>query len=468
VFSVAYFLEIVLGYSIIDYTHDANGNLFIDSSRNGEFCYDIFNQLDTVVFDNSPDSHYIAFGYNADGLRIRKDYHYTYWDNCDGGGVGQEMGGEGPSSDTAGEGDNIDGGGDSLCLFLGRQFKRYIREKPGGKVLAEYNDDEPRRCKFKFIYAGDQRIAMYDEFNRLHFYLNDHLGSARLVIDTIGTVIDKYSRYYAFGDAESQTVSTNQAYRYTGKPYDDDGSFDLYYYGARYYDPELGRFIAVDALSAKYTEWSPYTYSLNNPLKYFDFNGKDVAFFIDKDVGTIKYGHAFFGVGSDKEGWTLFSIDAPQKSGVLERVFGRLDTELSKIREDEYTVSEMIAKNREIVFAEFIRYDVDDAIVVKTPKEEDLKIINHLMELFNNPETRPKFNGLLSNCLKQGIDIINYVKTNFSSGISPRNVFRKNADRIRGRRTPIWNQTHLETSKRYTKSWLERNYGKAGHRTYYE
>jgi len=91
---------------------------------------------------------------------------------------------------------------------------------------------------------------MYDQSGNLHFYLNDHLGSARVVIDSVGTVKDMYKRYYAYGDAAEQTVSTGQKYRYTGKPFDDEGAFDLYYYGARYYDPRLGQFIAVDLFTS--------------------------------------------------------------------------------------------------------------------------------------------------------------------------------------------------------------------------
>jgi len=90
----------------------------------------------------------------------------------------------------------------------------------------------------------------------------------------VGTVKDMYKRYYAYGDAAEQTVSTGQKYRYTGKPFDDEGAFDLYYYGARYYDPRLGRFIAVDPSASKYPSGSPYAYTLDNPLNYNDPDGK--------------------------------------------------------------------------------------------------------------------------------------------------------------------------------------------------
>jgi hypothetical protein len=87
-----------------------------------------------------------------------------------------------------------------------------------GKVLAEYEDDGFYR-KYSFIYAGDQRIAMLDQFNNLHFYLNDHLGSARLVIDSAGTIKDNYTKCFAYGAPEKEVVSSDQQYKYTGKPW---------------------------------------------------------------------------------------------------------------------------------------------------------------------------------------------------------------------------------------------------------
>jgi len=63
---------------------------------------------------------------------------------------------------------------------------------------------------------------------------------------------------------------SNHHYKYTGKPLDDDGGLGIYYYGARYYDARIGRFLAVDPLKNKYPSWSPYVYCANNPLKYID------------------------------------------------------------------------------------------------------------------------------------------------------------------------------------------------------
>jgi uncharacterized protein RhaS with RHS repeats len=82
----------------------------------------------------------------------------------------------------------------------------------------------------------------------------------------------------------------------------------LYYFGARYYDPEVGRFIGVDPLSEEYPGWSPYVYCLNNPLKNIDPDGRDVIVLNDED-GAYGFGHNAVVVGNDDDGWTYYSYD---------------------------------------------------------------------------------------------------------------------------------------------------------------
>jgi RHS repeat-associated protein len=98
------------------------------------------------------------------------------------------------------------------------------------------------------------------------------LGSAAVVINSSGTVRDKH-KYQAFGGSDGASVGLGQAYRYTGKPLDEELDLDWYCYGARYYDPSIGRFPSIDPLHGKSPGWSPYGYCMNNPLRYIDPNG---------------------------------------------------------------------------------------------------------------------------------------------------------------------------------------------------
>ena len=114
---------------------------------------------------------------------------------------------------------------------------------------------------------------MLDDQGNVYYYLNDHLGSAAVVINSSGTVRDKH-KYQAFGGSDGSSVVLGQAYRYTGKPLDEEFDLDWYYYGARYYDPSIGRFPSIDPLHGKYPGWSPYAYCLNNPLRLVDPDGR--------------------------------------------------------------------------------------------------------------------------------------------------------------------------------------------------
>ncbi|MEZ5048503.1 MAG: RHS repeat-associated core domain-containing protein [Saprospiraceae bacterium] len=61
-------------------------------------------------------------------------------------------------------------------------------------------------------------------------------------------------------------------YRFTGK--EEDVETGLYYYGARYYDPKLSIWMSVDPLADKYPSLSPYNYTMNNPLRFTDSDGR--------------------------------------------------------------------------------------------------------------------------------------------------------------------------------------------------
>ena len=71
---------------------------------------------------------------------------------------------------------------------------------------------------------------------------------------------------------------TDNKYKFTGKERDIETNYD--YFGARYYDSRIGRWLSIDPLAEKYPGWSPYNYTLNNPIINFDPNGKYTKSFI--------------------------------------------------------------------------------------------------------------------------------------------------------------------------------------------
>jgi len=116
-----------------------------------------------------------------------------------------------------------------------------------------------------------------------HYYLKDHQGNNRVVINQAGTV-EQVTHYYPFGGLMGESTSGGvQPYKYNGKELDRVHGLDLFDYGKRHYDAVLGRWHSVDPLANKHPQLTPYAYCANNPLKYIDPDGRDV-----KPAGTAE------------------------------------------------------------------------------------------------------------------------------------------------------------------------------------
>ncbi|MGH9316586.1 MAG: RHS repeat-associated core domain-containing protein [Thermoanaerobaculia bacterium] len=105
------------------------------------------------------------------------------------------------------------------------------------------------------------------------FYAADHLGSTNLVLSSSGTVLEK-SDYLPFGQTLSRTGSLNQRYKFNGKERDVETGFS--YYGARYYDSSMGRFLSPDPFVQDPYDgqsFNRYSYVRNNPLNRIDPTG---------------------------------------------------------------------------------------------------------------------------------------------------------------------------------------------------
>ncbi|RJQ49599.1 MAG: hypothetical protein C4538_02020 [Nitrospiraceae bacterium] len=126
----------------------------------------------------------------------------------------------------------------------------------------------------KYIFAGTQRIAEVRGADT-YYYHTDHLQSSHVITDQTGANVEQVS-YYPYGDMNGpHTGSVNLRYKYAGHEYE-GAEIGLYYMGARYYDPKLGRFISADTIVPEpfYPQsLNRYAYAYNNPVMLRDLDG---------------------------------------------------------------------------------------------------------------------------------------------------------------------------------------------------
>ncbi len=137
-----------------------------------------------------------------------------------------------------------------------------------GKVLEEISLETGDVISSVFLKS--RHLARVTEDETL-FYGTDHQGSTVIVTDESGDMIWS-GEATPFGDAvvRSSGDRSDLDLKYTGKDLDEDTG--LYYFNARWYDANTGRFISEDP-ARDGLNW--YVYTSNNPLKFIDPSGME-------------------------------------------------------------------------------------------------------------------------------------------------------------------------------------------------
>jgi len=143
-------------------------------------------------------------------------------------------------------------------------------------------------------------------FNYVYNY-TDHLGNIRLSYSqdpsTNVLKIIEENHYYPFGlkhtgynsdqmmyvkeasvlkiKPKPPLFKTSYNYKYNGKELQEELGLNFYDYGARNYDPALGRWMNIDPLAEEGRRWSPYNYAMDNPVFFIDPDGMLSQSFID-------------------------------------------------------------------------------------------------------------------------------------------------------------------------------------------
>lgn len=135
------------------------------------------------------------------------------------------------------------------------------------------------------IMDDKQRIALVEARTQgddgspeqlIRYQFGNHLGSASLELDDQARIIS-YEEYYPYGSTSYQAVDASikaaaKRYRYTGKEQDEESG--LYYHGARYYAPWLGRWTKCDPIGLA-DGINLYIYTGSSPIGFIDPTGTD-------------------------------------------------------------------------------------------------------------------------------------------------------------------------------------------------
>ncbi len=204
------------------FTDSTNSIEYGISGELWEYEYDVLNRLITVS-KNAEDV--ASYTYDANGLRVKKEK------------VGES---------------------------------KYYSFDLNGNVIYEQDLDGTYS---KYVYIRTTRFVREDghtdgtEAVERYYYHTDHLGSTVMITDEAAKVVWD-SEYTPFGELNDAYKKDEQMVQFTGKDMDFDTG--LYYYNARWYDPNLGRFTTEDPIRDG-LNW--YIYANNNPLKFVDPTG---------------------------------------------------------------------------------------------------------------------------------------------------------------------------------------------------
>ena len=169
---------------------------------------------------------------------------------------------------------SITGSGINATYVYDGDGKR-VKATVGGVTtvyIGNYYERDNGTTVRKYYYAGAVRVAMRSGGNTFYL-LNDHLTSTAITTNSSG-VRQTELRYFAYGGTRYDAGSQMTLYRYTGQRV--ETGTGLYDYGARWYDPQIGRFLAADSIvptPGDSQALNRYMYVLGNPLKYSDPTG---------------------------------------------------------------------------------------------------------------------------------------------------------------------------------------------------
>ncbi|MBA9073220.1 RHS repeat-associated protein [Flavobacterium gossypii] len=239
-----------------EYTYDDWGNMLTDSNKGVSITYNHMDLPTQILFANGNKINYL---YDTEGTKLRKDVD-------DGSTVTVTDYLSGFQYVSNGKSSGLDffpttEGYVRIASFHGAQTYRYIYNYTDhlGNVRMSYTQD-----------PMTDNLTIMEENNYYPFGMkHDKYNSNTYAYQEISTGTGYYTGLAVIPPGGRSSYQ----YKYNGKEYQDELGLNFYNYGARNYDPAIGRWMNMDPLAEKSRRFSPYAYALNNPVFFIDPDG---------------------------------------------------------------------------------------------------------------------------------------------------------------------------------------------------
>ena len=256
-----------------EYTYDANGNMTKDLNKGiTGIEYNCLNLPQRIHFNSPIQNKTITYGYNADGTKTSATYttflQIIPWSkNVLADGIGRTR----IPLDSVSVGDRPVLHPD---FVLASNRTDYC-----GNII--YECDTLKRVLIDggyITFAGTKGGVLSSPL--YHYYVKDHLGNNRVVVNGDGKV-EETNSYYPYGGlmADNTNINSVQPYKYIGKEFDGMYGWNMLDHGARWYDAASIVWRNMDELAESNFACSPYVQSHDNPIARYDEHGKTDYYF---------------------------------------------------------------------------------------------------------------------------------------------------------------------------------------------
>jgi len=203
---------------------------------------------------------------------------------------------------------------------LGEQKIEFVYDPLGRRlaktILAKSGDGWDESDREYYFYDGEEEIGSFKTPNVIESFrvlsahslpktisietegktfapLSDVQGNIRRLVDLQSKALAECYDFTAFGESFQVNTTYENPWQFAAKRLDPD--LGLIYFGKRYYDPAIGRWLTTDPAGFE-DSYNPYQYVFNNPFLYLDPNGESVEGFL-LGVGEIALGGALIVTG---------------------------------------------------------------------------------------------------------------------------------------------------------------------------